>query len=201
MAASGISEILCKELSGNAARINMNLLCGYYQLLQEELALSTLLNGKGEHMVGFILTGHGQFSTGLASAIHMVAGDTPNFETVTFDNDEAATFPERLSTVIESMRAQCDGVVVFCDLLGGTPFNQSMMCASQIDNVAMVCGANLPMLIEALFARMSNEAATVDELVSAAVNAGKDAVCHKRFEAQLAAEDNDDLFGDDEDGI
>ena len=37
-----------------------------------------------------------------------------------------------------------DGVLVFTDLLGGTPFNQSMMIAQDVDNVEVLTGTNLP---------------------------------------------------------
>ena len=166
-----------------------------------EVTGDTLQMIKRFFMVGFVLTGHGQFSTGLATAIHMVAGDTPYFETVTFDNDEAATFSERLSKTIHEMRSACTGVVVFCDLLGGTPFNQSMMCAAEVDNVTVVCGTNLPMMIEALFTRMSNDDATADELANIAISAGKDAVVLKHAELLEQSDDCDNTFSDDEDGI
>ena len=41
---------------------------------------------------------------------------------------------------ITAMREECDGVLVFTDLLGGTPFNQSMMIAQDVDNVEVLTG-------------------------------------------------------------
>ena len=70
-------------------------------------------------MVGFILTGHGQFAPGLASAIAMVAGDQPAFTVVPFEGDQAASYGEDLRAAITAMREECDGVLVFTDLLGG----------------------------------------------------------------------------------
>lgn len=88
------------------------------------------------------------------------------------------------------MREQTDGVVVFCDLLGGTPFNQAMMASQSTPDVEIVVGANLPMLIETLFARSSDANATIGSLVECAVNAGKNGVDTRKFEA--CAEDEDD---------
>ena len=51
-------------------------------------------------------------------------------------------------------------------------------------------GANLPMLIETLFARSSDANATIGSLVECAVNAGKNGVDTRKFEA--CAEDEDD---------
>ena len=104
-------------------------------------------------MVGFILTGHGQFAPGLASAIAMVAGDQPAFTVVPFEGDQAASYGEDLRAAITAMREECDGVLVFTDLLGGTPFNQAMMIAQDVDNVEILTGTNLPMVIELLFLR------------------------------------------------
>ena len=144
-------------------------------------------------MIGFILTGHGEFSCGIKSALDMVAGDQPAFQIVPF---EAATYGDDLRAAISAMRAECEeGVIVFVDLLGGTPFNQSMMIASDIDKLEIVTGANLPMIIELLFARAG--ATDVTALADQAVQVGQDAICRKSL-AAVMGEASDEL---DEDGI
>ena len=104
-------------------------------------------------MIGFILTGHGDFSLGVKSAVDMVAGDQPAFKAVPFEGSQAATYGEDLRAAITEMREECEGVLVFCDLLGGTPFNQSMLISQDVDNVEVVAGTNLPMLIELVMTR------------------------------------------------
>ena len=144
-------------------------------------------------MVGFILTGHGQFAPGLASAIAMVAGDQPAFTVVPFEGDQAASYGEDLRAAITAMREECDGVLVFTDLLGGTPFNQSMMIAQ---NVEVLTGTNLPMVIELLFLRGN---ATLAELGGQAVTVGQTGVTAQTV-ASVAGAEEEDIFGD-EDGI
>ena len=141
-------------------------------------------------MVGFILTGHGQFAPGLASAIAMVAGDQPAFTVVPFEGDQAASYGEDLRAAITAMREECDGVLVFTDLLGGTPFNQSMMIAQDVDNV------EVPMVIELLFLRGN---ATLAELGEQAVTVGQTGVTAQTV-ASVASSEEEDIFGD-EDGI
>lgn len=145
-------------------------------------------------MVGFILTGHGQFSNGLASAIAMVAGDQPAFQIVPFEGDQAATYGEDLRAAITAMRAECEGVLVFTDLLGGTPFNQAMMISQDVDNVEVLTGTNLPMVIELLFLRGN---ATLSELADQAVTVGKTGITAQTLESVAAAADDQD----EEDGI
>ena len=43
-------------------------------------------------MIGFILTGHGEFAPGLASALELVAGRQEGFKVVPFDVDKAADY-------------------------------------------------------------------------------------------------------------
>ncbi len=145
-------------------------------------------------MVGFILTGHGHFADGIKSALDMVAGDQENFEIVPFEGSQAATYGDDLRAAITKMRGECEGsqaatygddlraaitkmrgeceegVIVFVDLLGGTPFNQSMMIANDVDKLEIVTGSNLPMIIELLFAR--NGATDVTALAEQAVTVG-----------------------------
>ncbi|MDO4596170.1 MAG: PTS fructose transporter subunit IIA [Coriobacteriaceae bacterium] len=147
-------------------------------------------------MIGFILTGHGEFSNGLKSALDMVAGDQPAFSIVPFEGSQAATFGDDLRAAITSMRAECEeGVIVFCDLLGGTPFNQTMMIANDVDKIEIVTGANLPLIIELLFARMG--ATDAAALAEQAVTVGRDAITHQSL-ASVMANTADDS---EEDGI
>lgn len=148
-------------------------------------------------MVGCILTGHGTFAEGLGGALEMVGGPQEFFKAVSFHEDEAATFGDKLAGAISEMASACDGVVVFCDLMGGTPFNQAMMAAAAIPGVEVVTGTNLPMLLETLSTRMPDS--TVDELVECALGAGKMGVDHKKLEVADDSDD-DDLFGE-EDGL
>ncbi len=143
-------------------------------------------------MIGFILTGHGQFSNGLASAIDMVAGEQPAFQIVPFEGDRAAEYGDDLRAAIQKMHDECDGVLVFVDLLGGTPFNQAMMISQDIDNVEVVTGTNLPMLLELVLTRDGVE---LTDLAAQAVEIGQDGIVHKNLEPVGAAEDLDDEEG------
>ncbi len=140
-------------------------------------------------MIGFILTGHGHFSTGLKSSVDMVAGPQEHFEIVPFLEEEAGAYPEKLREAVTAMGETCDGVLVFVDLVGGTPFNQSMLLSSQIENLAIVAGTNLPMLIDIVMAR--SDTSTLAELVDEAVAVGKEGVCTMSLDSAAADEDDE----------
>lgn len=144
-------------------------------------------------MVGCILTGHGAFAEGLGGALEMVGGPQANFKAVTFLESEAAEYPAKIASAISDMAASCGEVVVFCDLLGGTPFNQSMMAAASVPGVEVVTGANLPMLLECM--SMRTDSTTAAELVSCAIEIGRMGIDSKKLEVVV----DDDA--DAEDGI
>ena len=77
-----------------------------------------------------------------------------------------------LDAIREDMRKAVDsvdegqGVLVFVDLLGGTPCNQSLMLCQQ-RRMEVLTGVNLPMLIKAhsLRSEMSDLGALAQELI------------------------------------
>lgn len=142
-------------------------------------------------MIGFLLTGHGEFAPGLASALELVAGKQEAFKVVPFDVEKAAEYPEFLHTEIEQLREETDAVLVFVDLLGGTPFNQAMINTQSISDVNVVTGTNLPMLIETLFTRNSDASATLDSLTECALAAGQNGVVTRKLGAVASDEDDE----------
>lgn len=140
-------------------------------------------------MIGFIVTGHGSFASGLASAVAMVAGEQPEFECVPFYDVSAASYGGELRRVIDGMARRCPSLVIFADLLGGTPFNQAMLATQGLACARVVAGTNLPMLIEALFMRNSNSEISADELVDFALEVGREGVVSKRLVGRDPARD------------
>lgn len=103
-------------------------------------------------MIGFILVGHGGFASGMASAATAILGAQEKFLAVDFAMNETG---ESLHGRIQAAMAelQCEKTLLFTDVLGGTPFNCAALLAQANDNVEVVTGTNLPMLLEALLHR------------------------------------------------
>ncbi|MBY6277597.1 PTS sugar transporter subunit IIA [Symbiobacterium thermophilum] len=100
-------------------------------------------------MIGCIITGHGEFAPGLAQALSMIAGPQPHFAAVPFREEAPlADYERSLADALADLLGRTAGVLIFTDLLGGTPFRTAMLLASRHDNVAVLTGTNLPMLIE-----------------------------------------------------
>ncbi len=131
-------------------------------------------------MVGCIVTGHGKFAPGLASSVEMIAGPQDAFVPLAFTDQDAADYPNVLKNQIASFVSVEGSCVVFCDILGGSPFNQAMMIASEIPEVEVVGGTNLGMLLEVLCLRTDSD--TAQSIAEAAVEAGRSSIDHKSID-------------------
>lgn len=104
-------------------------------------------------MLGIILTGHGSFATGLYEAVVQIIGKQAQFTAINFpDGMSSELLEQKLTNALE----ECDngdGVIFLTDILGGSPFRLAAMLSYQFNNVEVISGTNLPMLLEMLLQR------------------------------------------------
>ena len=146
-------------------------------------------------MVGIIIAGHGNFPTGVFSAIALVAGSTENVFACDFvDGMSSAELREKMTDAIN--KAEGDGVLILCDLAGGTPNRTAVELKNEITDkkIRVVAGVNLPAAMEAAFS--AGDCDDVDELAAQAFEAGVEGVAD--FDRQ---EDDDEAADDFGDGI
>lgn len=139
-------------------------------------------------MIGFVVTGHGEFARGITSSLEMIGGKQEQYETVLFLAENPL---EQLGKDIRAAIKKVDsgeGVIVFTDLKGGTPFNESVMASLEFDNVQVITGTNLAMLLEGSLARIG--ATDVKEFADGLVTTGASQVI--RFEMPESSDDDDD---------
>lgn len=117
-------------------------------------------------MIGILLTGHGRFSEGLVSSLDMIAGKQKALEYVNFlEADSTEMLEAKMRELISSILKETDGVLIACDLMGGTPFKVAATLSVETDKLAVIGGVNLPSILEALFSRENMN--TADELAQA----------------------------------
>ncbi|OTA42325.1 MAG: PTS N-acetylgalactosamine IIA subunit [Symbiobacterium thermophilum] len=151
-------------------------------------------------MIGCIVTGHGEFAGGLAQALTMIAGEQEHFEAVPFRETEPLDgFAERMKAALQRLLGQTDGVLIFTDLLGGTPFRTAMLAAAGHENVAVLTGTNLPMLIE--IGLMRSAQSDVQALARTAEEAGRAGIQAARLEPGGSAPPSGAGSDDDSEGI
>ncbi|VBB08541.1 phosphotransferase system mannose-type iia component [Lucifera butyrica] len=124
-------------------------------------------------MIGIVITGHGQFATGLSSAVEMIAGKSINVAAVDFglecSTDELS---RQLKQAVNSFE-NCDKVLFLTDLLGGSPFRCSVLAGSEIAESKVIAGTNLAMALEVV---LSRECDNLEQLMEMAITAGKNGV-------------------------
>lgn len=125
-------------------------------------------------MIGIVVTGHGTFASGMTSALKLICGDLELCRAVDFTSFEGTAEIE--AGLAESFDAfeKCEGVLVFSDLVGGTPFKTAVMLGNPRGNVRVIAGTNLGTLIETYMARADEK--DVDELARLAVETAKSQV-------------------------
>lgn len=130
-------------------------------------------------MIGIIVTGHGNFGSGLTSSLNLIGGEQKNYQFVDFIQEYSVEDLEReLNKAMDALK-ECEGIIVMSDLAGGSPFKTAVVCGATRGNVEVIGGTNLPMLIEISMARQFVE--DLDSLTNMAVNTGKDQVVKYEF--------------------
>ena len=124
-------------------------------------------------MIGLIVTGHGHFATGLTSSLNLIAGEQQDYVAVDFDGEGTEKITKDLQNALDKLK-NCEGIIVFSDLLGGCPFKTAVTLSQGMNNVKVIAGTNLSMLCEIALSRtMVND---LNALVSSALSVGKDGV-------------------------
>jgi len=136
-------------------------------------------------MIGIILTGHGNFASGLYSSVKLIAGVKEDF--ICCDFVEGASdedLKEDLIKAVEQLRENCAGIIIFSDLKGGSPFQKAVTVAYGQEDIQVIAGSNLPMILEITLGREHID--DLEMLSEMAINTGKDQIY--RFEKVQAKE-------------
>ena len=131
-------------------------------------------------MIGIIVAGHGNFPTGIMSAVSLIAGNPEHIKAVDFVKGMSS---QELKEQMEALGTS--EILVMTDLLGGTPFNVASGIKTESGkSIKVLAGTNLAMAVEAIFSR---ELMGLEELAEIIRQSAKDGV-----------EDFDSLGNDDE---
>ena len=120
-------------------------------------------------MIGLVLVTHGRLAAEFITAMEHVVGPQDAIEGICIDADDDM---EMRRTDIADAIQRCDqgkGVIILTDLFGGTPSNLAISLMKS-ENIEVIAGVNLPMLIRLEGAR---KAMTVRAAVAAAREAGR----------------------------
>lgn len=113
-------------------------------------------------MQNIILISHGSMAEGVKASLEMIVGKQDHVHVVALTpGGDNRQFEEEL---LKKMKALNGSSLIIADLLGGTPCNVALSNYLESENVEIIAGMSLPLVIEATL----NSTATVKELIQAA---------------------------------
>ena len=121
----------------------------------------------------FLIATHGTFSSGIKSSLDIIIGQTDNVFIIDAYVDGNKSIEDALISILKNVEAS-DELVVFSDLLGGSITNQVLRYALK-ENVHVVSGINLPLLIDVLLADAD---APIDKVIEQAIANAKDQIVY-----------------------
>lgn len=122
--------------------------------------------------VNVLLITHEEIGTALLHAVTTALGELPlstTVVTVNYDTDPEQLIP-RLESLVNGIDRQ-QGLLILTDLFGSTPSNIASRLQNH-DNVRVVAGLNLPMLVRV----MNYPKLGLTELAQKALSGGKDGI-------------------------
>ncbi|MCB5954040.1 PTS sugar transporter subunit IIA [Enterococcus sp. CWB-B31] len=118
-----------------------------------------------------ILMSHGKMAYETYQSAKMIVGELADIAAVSMqEQDGMAGTQEKLTALLNE--AGDAPVLVIADLKGGTPCNVAMMAMGMKENMRVISGLNLAMVLEAVLSPVEE----LDMLVSSLLSVGKEAV-------------------------
>lgn len=109
-------------------------------------------------MEKLILVSHGSFSKGLKESTEMILGAQDYLYAVSLNLEDGE---QDFISKFNEARQDADKVIVFADLLGGTPCNAISKLIMQGEDIELYAGMSLPMVITYINGRMIGEKANI----------------------------------------
>jgi PTS system mannose-specific IIA component len=108
------------------------------------------------HVIGVVVVTHGQLATELLNAAEAITGELPKFAAVSIGwHDDMDAAREGVQRAIARVTGP-HGVLMLTDMFGGTPSNLALTFLAH-DQVEVITGVNLPMLIKLASLRTSSD--------------------------------------------
>ena len=114
-------------------------------------------------MIGILLMSHGKMAEGMLDSCQLFFGEAiQQLQALCLAKEESVEgFDERIRAALASLD-EGQGVLVLCDLLGGTPAHRCVSLLTEGQKIRVITGMNLGMLIEILGIRAT--LSSVDQL-------------------------------------
>jgi len=127
----------------------------------------------GDYMIGIVVISHGNFAEHLVRSAELIVGKQERVVSVhLLEGESPERFEEKLRKAVKNVKSG-GGVLILADLFGGSTVRVAARFLFEEENVEVVAGVNMPMLLEVLLNREDKD---LKNLVKIAINAGKNGV-------------------------
>ncbi|MCT8824807.1 PTS mannose transporter subunit IIAB [Glaesserella parasuis] len=136
--------------------------------------------------IAIIIATHGVAAEQLLKTTEMLIGEQSDVATIDFvPGENAETIMGKYQEKLANELAHCDQVLFLVDTWGGSPFNAANRVSEGKDNMEIVTGVNVPMLVETFMAR--DDGPSLAELVEVALETGRLGVRALRYQEKEEA--------------
>lgn len=124
-------------------------------------------------MYKIIIATHGELADAFKSTLKMFTNDISDVYSVGLTESGVDEFKTKIDELMKECYEEGTEILVLADLFGGTPFNTAMLeIKGKYENVEIISGVNLPLLIEATLLRSGS----LKELLESLKSSAKDAI-------------------------
>lgn len=135
-----------------------------------------------------ILAAHGQLASAVKQSAEMVFGQMEKMTTVEFvPGENAEDLKRKYQEAIEN--AGNDEILFLVDLFGGSPYNAAFETALQKENMDVITGLSLPMLIDVIGVRTMEPELKAKEYIK---SLGKESYIKALSEMTTVVEEEED---------
>lgn len=125
-------------------------------------------------MVGIIAISHGSYAKELINSVEMIYGKQEKIRTICLERDKSIeSLGEKIDRTIKELNVE--EILILVDLLGGTPYNAACLFMDR-ENVNIITGMNMPMILEIIPYMMQN----LDSISKLAEHFGQNGVINIR---------------------
>lgn len=147
-------------------------------------------------MIGILIVSHGKLAQAFKSSAEIIFGQAENIDYLgLYPEDDINNFNEKIKEKIINLD-KGDGVIVFTDLISASPYTQSQIAISKLENnekISLIGNLNFQMLIQAINGQVLEE--NIDQVVKNILEITKQEVLEWKYEkTQIENPDEDDDF-------
>lgn len=119
-----------------------------------------------------VLMSHGNLASSFIEASKIILGDLGNYDTIDMlENDTFDTIENKLELILD--KAENNDILILTDLYGCTPFNIANRFYKKHDNIFLISGMNLDMVIEYFASDVHDD---IHKLIEDIVSVSRDSI-------------------------